>query len=310
MAAVCSPETRRRSSRILHSALSRIIGRCDGDACGSVRLDTAGTEGNRSSSYWTADPYLAIAHYHDLRAEQEAEMYLNVVERLLSVPIESGWRVLDLAGGSGRRAALFAAKGCETCLVDPSPALVALARAHFPRVASTFSDVRSYPTSRRHELIVWLDVGINRLESTEDLAEVFARVHDSMAPGGFFVFDGLTTQGAEDMWSRSCEHTYGHRAIRIEGRFNPVALTGSETWTVSEGLASGLPRTAIAELRGRCFLRSEILGALAAANLVLTRMVLDPPELASTAASRNVFVVRRSTARLAAILTSSSIPFE
>ena len=118
--------------------------------------------------------------------------FLGQIEQLLP-PASSGVRVLDVAGGGGRNAFWFAAKGYDVTIVDVSPVGLALAERRATaaglRVRTTTRDVEEdgLPPGP-FEVVLWVYF----------LGQpVLRTVHEHLTPGGVLVLEHPTTTNLE-----------------------------------------------------------------------------------------------------------------
>jgi SAM-dependent methyltransferase len=81
-------------------------------------------------------------------AEHFAPLTTHALKQLLDAAgIAAGWRVLDVATGSGIAAASAHARGADVLGVDVSPAMVALARHTHPGIVFRMAEVTALPFS-------------------------------------------------------------------------------------------------------------------------------------------------------------------
>jgi tRNA (cmo5U34)-methyltransferase len=96
-------------------------------------------------------------------------------------------RVLDLGAGTGilSRAVAAAHPGAHLTLLDAAPAMLAQAAATLPGATLAEQDLRDPLPAGPFDLVVSA-MAIHHLEHPEQ-ADLFARIHDVLAPGGAFV---------------------------------------------------------------------------------------------------------------------------
>lgn len=127
------------------------------------------------------------------------------------LPWRPGWRVLDVACGTGRHAARFRARGGRVVGLDLSHQLLARARggAGVPVVRS---DVRWIPVRRRAmDLTVNLFTSFGYFDDDLEHQLALAEMLATLRPGGWFVLDFLNA-------SQVRRHLVRREAGLIEGR--------------------------------------------------------------------------------------------
>ncbi len=141
------------------------------------------------------ESYEALAaSYDELTGDVGYDRRADFVEKLLLLrakrPVRS---LLDLACGTGTMAAIFAARGYLVTGVDNSPEMLAQAQRKLAALdPPPLLLCQSMPRLRLLEpvdaAICCLD-SINYLTRPRDVQRTFARLHESIAPGGALVFD-------------------------------------------------------------------------------------------------------------------------
>lgn len=119
------------------------------------------------------------------------EAWIAAIERrALELGLE-GTRALDLACGTGKSTLPLVARGYDVLSCDVSPEMIREARRKCPERADCFvvADMRWLPPLGTFDLVLCVDDAVNYLLSGDELADMFARVAESLAPGGIFVFD-------------------------------------------------------------------------------------------------------------------------
>ena len=141
------------------------------------------------------ESYEALAaSYDELTGDVGYDRRADFVEKLLLLrakrPVRS---LLDLACGTGTMAAILAARGYLVTGVDNSPEMLAQAQQKLAALdPPPLLLCQSMPRLRLLEpvdaAICCLD-SINYLTRPRDVQRTFARLHESIAPGGALVFD-------------------------------------------------------------------------------------------------------------------------
>lgn len=101
--------------------------------------------------------------------------------------------VADLACGTGNTTLPLAQRGYDVYGVDIAPAMLAKARdkAEALGLSPHFleQDMRDLSLPRKMDLITCYHDGLNYIIDQHDLCRVFQKVHNSLRPGGLFIFD-------------------------------------------------------------------------------------------------------------------------
>lgn len=150
--------------------------------------DTVARNGPALDPYsrW-ADVYLDYA----LAASPDYGAFLPALARRYRYPVG---RVLELGCGAGRAAAALADGGARVVGVEPNACLLREARrlnARRPGVRLVAAELHQFALDESFDAVVAGAAALNRLESVEQLGELFTRVAEHLEPGGFFVFDVL-----------------------------------------------------------------------------------------------------------------------
>ena len=126
--------------------------------------------------------------------------------RLLEISrIESGWRVLDLACGTGDIAFDAAAAGARVTGLDITPAMIEIARRKpgGAGIAWLVGDMTALPVSGETFDLVTTGYG---LRNVPDLARALAEIHRVLRPGGRV--SSLDFDRPETPWIRAVYLTY------------------------------------------------------------------------------------------------------
>lgn len=138
----------------------------------------------------------SVAAYYELFSDSQArrERELPLLKQwLLEAP---GNRVIDLACGSGFHAQLLAEHNATVMACDLSPDMIAYARAHRPHPLIHYSvcDMRTTEDGP-WDLAICLGNSLSLLNSPDDVANVFKRVHATLNQNGLFAVQLINYKG-------------------------------------------------------------------------------------------------------------------
>lgn len=132
------------------------------------------------------EEYLLLYPHRDL---EDAERLVDLLARL--VGLQAGWRVLDVACGTGRHAVAFQARGARVTGLDLSQHLLLRAGgiARFPVIRS---DVRRIPVRPRvMDLAVNLFTSFGYFDSDVEHTRALQEMVETVRRGGWFALDFL-----------------------------------------------------------------------------------------------------------------------
>ena len=98
---------------------------------------------------------------------------------------------LDLGCGTGVLCETLRNGGIDAAGVDLSENMIAIARARNPEIRYEVGDMVTYRLPQSVDLVTCTGDALNHILRLEDVARIFANVHESLNPGGWFVFDLL-----------------------------------------------------------------------------------------------------------------------
>jgi SAM-dependent methyltransferase len=103
----------------------------------------------------------------------------------------AGWRVLDVACGTGKSFVPLAERGFDVIACDISPAMVEHARRRLPGGEDRVfvADMRALPEVGPVDLVTCLDDSVNYLLDDADLGAALDGMAVSLRPGGLAIFD-------------------------------------------------------------------------------------------------------------------------
>lgn len=158
------------------------------------------------------------AHYDEFTAPYQHERWLEALEALAREYGLRGRRLLDVACGTGKSFAPLLRRGYQTTACDLSPAMVAIARAHFgDRVRLFVADMRTLPPLGRFDLITCLDDAVNYLLDDDDLVAALSSMRRCLARNGLLVFDVNTLAAYREGFTASYDRREGGLLFRWRG---------------------------------------------------------------------------------------------
>ena len=138
---------------------------------------------------WFGEDYLRLYPHRD---DADAERAVALIRGTL--PFRQGWRVLDVACGTGRHARAFAAAGARCTGVDLSAALLRVARqtTSTPLVRADMRQLPIRPGSM--DLTVNLFTSFGYFEHDSEHTGALREMISTVRPGGWFVIDFLNPE--------------------------------------------------------------------------------------------------------------------
>lgn len=154
-----------------------------------------------------------------------------------------GHRLLDAGCGTGRDAAVLAARGWSATAVDLAPAMVDHVRRHHPDVDAREADLRTLDLGRAFDVVTCLDSTLLALHETADLLAALRRIAAHLVPGGLLVAEMrngaflLTAAAHRELLDGETERVRLHDGVVYTARtllsVDPAAqlLRRRRTWT-------------------------------------------------------------------------------
>ncbi len=141
--------------------------------------------------------------------EEEAAIYVDVLDRLSDRPVES---VLELGSGGGNNASHMK-QAFDMTLVDLSPEMIAVSRDLNPELDHHVGDMASVRLDRTFDA-VFIHDAVQYVTTADALQKTFQTAHEHLRPGGvaLFVPDDTTETFTCRSWSGG--HEEGDRAFR------------------------------------------------------------------------------------------------
>jgi len=165
---------------------------------------------------WFGEEYLRLYPHRD---DRDAEAAVALIDRVAPL---AGRRVLDLACGPGRHAALLAARGARTVGLDLSLPLLARARRR-TKGAVTFvrADMRRLPFApATFDLVVNLFTSFGYFADDQQHGAVVRAAAELLSTGGVFVLDYFNATAVRATLVSHEERMIGAGRVVIERRLS------------------------------------------------------------------------------------------
>ncbi len=176
------------------------------------------------------EEYLLLYPHRD---EEDAERLVSLLCR--TVGLLPGWRVLDVACGTGRHAAAFRVRAAGVMGLDLSQHL--LQRAHgSARVPVIRSDLRHIPVrARTMDLTVNLFTSFGYFDSDAEHAGAMREMVGTVKPSGWFAIDFLNAlRVPSDLVARE-DGDLGGAPVRIDRWLDPAGEYVFKSITTADG---------------------------------------------------------------------------
>lgn len=139
-------------------------------------------------------PYSILARFYDrLMEDVDYGAWCDFYLSCLGKYGVSGKRILDLACGTGSITVPLAERGFAVTGIDLSAEMLALAQKKADeagvRVRFSEQNIAGFESGGEVDAVICSFDGINYLTAAKDAAACFARVYNSLANGGLFLFD-------------------------------------------------------------------------------------------------------------------------
>lgn len=170
-----------------------------------------------------SDPYPdVVARFYDAVYAQVRDGVDN--DHYLDRMTAAGGPVLEIGVGTGRLFAEARRRGIDAWGIDVSPTMIEQCRrklAAGDRDRVQVADAVSFKADRRFALVCAPFRVLSHVHDTADQLRLLDAVHDSLEPGGAFVFDlyvpnlKLLMEGLKEVTDFNGEHAPGRRLRRI-----------------------------------------------------------------------------------------------
>jgi SAM-dependent methyltransferase len=238
--------------------------------------------------------YGGLARWYDAIYDARGKDYAAEARALLDVARQHGARprsLLDVACGTGRHLAAFAADVDELAGVDASADMLAIARTRLdPSVALVAGDLRDFDLDRRFDVVTCLFSAIGHVADATELDAGVAAMARHVAPGGVLLIepwltpDTVRPEGMRDLVCATTDDGVVARAVssRLDGDTAVLAFA----WAIAT--PDGV-ETAEEHLRMPVFRRERYLAAVERSGLAPSW-----EEPAGLAAGRGLVIGRRA----------------
>lgn len=176
------------------------------------------------------EEYLLLYPHRD---EEDAERLVDLLTR--TVGLQPGWRVLDVACGTGRHGAAFRSRGARVVGLDLSQHLLQRAQGA-ARLPVIRSDVRRIPVRpRTMDLTVNLFTSFGYFDSDAEHGRALREMVATVVPGGWFAIDFLNAARVpEDLVPREEGELLG-RPVQIHRWLDPAGEYVFKSITTADG---------------------------------------------------------------------------
>jgi SAM-dependent methyltransferase len=141
--------------------------------------------------------YHGFARWYDAIYDARGKDYAAEAQSLLDLARSQGAPVrslLDVACGTGRHLAAFAAHLDEVAGLDASLEMLAIARTRLdPRVPLVAADLRTFDLGRRFDVVTCLFSAIGHVADERELDQALAAMARHVAPGGVLLLEPWLT---------------------------------------------------------------------------------------------------------------------
>lgn len=211
--------------------------------------------------------YDAFADAYNVHWGSFSLTWLKVFGLLIGGRLQSEARVLDLCCGTGQVAAELVARGYSVVGLDGSRRMLVHARDNAPEVRLLQGDARRFGLRSCCDAVVCMFDSLNHVLTIDELGAVFRSVHDSLLPGGLFLFDLNTETGYRRHWGGVYRVASGDFDVATRSTYYRRRRLGVFRASISrrEDPVAGAEEV---ELWQRCHEPGEVVSALAAAGFV------------------------------------------
>jgi len=220
--------------------------------------------------------YRHLPPYYDRWQESYGKDFSTLIFPKLLASIRahriSGPTMLDVACGTGTLARLMAKRGWRVTGIDASEGMIreAAAKAAATRLHLTFlrQDMRELAIAQPVHLATSFFDSLNHLLSAPELRETMRRIHASLLPRGWFVFDTSTERCFTTLWTQSETITTDGFSIALDNSYDPARKTAVCNVTITVPGEEGAVRLG-ETVKERYYTQDEVAELLAGTGFAL-----------------------------------------
>jgi SAM-dependent methyltransferase len=189
-----------------------------------------------------------------------------ILERIWLARVPDGARILDVCCGTGRLAALLAARGYLVTGVDASQEMIRHARENAPSAEFHVADAARFQLPASFDAAVSTFDSLNHLLAGETLEAAFRHTAAALKPGAPFAFDMLLEDAYRTHWGESFALVRDDHALAITGAAYDSRSRAAHCAVTMFRLVEGAWRRSDVTIEERCFTPAEISSALGRAG--------------------------------------------
>lgn len=180
------------------------------------------------------DAYEVFAEFYDaFTRHHDDHGWTGLLERLAHDAGLTGYRLLDVACGTGKSFMPMLARGYDVVACDISPSMAAIAREKAAgRVDVHVHDMRELPKLGEFDLVWCLGDALNYLRDERELHAALASVRRNLAPDGLFVCDLNTLSTFRRLYSSLVVQVDDDAVLLLDGQGSSTLEPGgsAEVW--------------------------------------------------------------------------------
>lgn len=123
--------------------------------------------------------------YRDKNYAEEVDYVFGLINKFIT-PVAT---LLDVGCGTGKHAALFAAKGLTVSGLDLSEKMLSQARANYPQINFYNGDARSFNINQQFDVITSLFHVASYQTTNQDFQKYLVTINKHLNDNGLFIFD-------------------------------------------------------------------------------------------------------------------------
>ncbi len=182
--------------------------------------------------------------------------------------------ILDLACGTGLLLKFFPTEAAKTG-VDISSNMLKVAKVNCPDAVYIQSDIRSFRTSERYDLITCTHDSLNYFHGLEELENHFIMIRKMLSRGGLYFFDISSEYNlTENFHKKTIRHSEGNIFLEWENEYDPVRTQIISTLNFTKLTAYGVEKKTETHVQN-FFSEKNVESALLKAGLSVKRKGSD-----------------------------------